>query len=67
MYPIGIVLSFYKHAKEDKRFLEALKVLKSKLVDGEVVIERVVPKLAKFFFCKKGEPSALTTIRYHQI
>lgn len=61
------VLSFYNIAKEDKRFLEALRALESKMVDGQIVVERVVPKLAKFSFCKKGEQSALATIRYHEI
>lgn len=61
------VLSFYNCAKDDKRFLEALKALESRMVDGQIVVERVVPKLAKFSFCKKGEPSALATIRYHEI
>lgn len=61
------VLSFYNRAKEDKRFLEALKALESKMVDGQIVVERVVLKLSKFSFCKKGEPSALATIRYHEI
>ncbi len=61
------VLSFYNRAKEDKRFLEALKALESKMVHGQIVVERVVPKLAKFSFCKKGTPSALATIRYHEI
>ena len=61
------VLSFYDRAKEDKRFLEALDALKSKMVDGQIVVERVVPKLAGFSFCKKGMPSALATMRYHEI
>ncbi|TYQ15268.1 UNVERIFIED_CONTAM: hypothetical protein Cloal_1702 [Acetivibrio alkalicellulosi] len=61
------VLSFYDRAKEDKRFLEALKALESKMVDSQIVVERIVPKLAKFSFCKKGKPSALATIRYHEI
>jgi len=47
------VLSFYNRAKEDNRFLEAIKVLESKMVDGQIVVERIVPKLAKFSFCKK--------------
>jgi len=51
------VLSFYNLAKKDKRFLEALKVLESKTVDGQIIVERVVPKLAKLNFCKKNEPS----------
>lgn len=61
------VLSFYNRAKEDKRFLEALKTLESKMIDGQIVVERVVPKLAGLSFCKKNEPSALATIRYHEI
>lgn len=61
------VLSFYNRAKEDRRFLEALKTLESKLVNGQVVVERVVPKLARLSFCKKHEPNALATMRYHEI
>ena len=53
-YPFGnynlfvyvYVLSFYNRAKADPRFLEALKTLESKLLDGLVVVERVNPKLA---------------------
>lgn len=61
------VLSFYDRAKDDSRFLEALKTLESKTVDGQIVVERVVPKLAGLSFCKKGEPSALATQHYHEI
>lgn len=61
------VLSFYERAKEDKRFLEALAALQSKLVDGQIVVERVVPKLAGLSFCKKGKPSALATVRYQKM
>lgn len=61
------VLSFYKRAKKDSRFLEAFEALKSKTVDGQVVVERVVPKLAKLSFCRKGAPSILATKRYHEI
>lgn len=61
------VLSFYNRAKEDSRFLEALEMLRSKTVDGQIVVERVVPKLAKLSFCKKGEPSVLATKRYNEI
>ncbi len=74
-YPFGnynlfeyvYVLSFYNRAKEDKRFLEALETLKSKAIDSQIVVERVVPKLAKLSFCKKGKPSALATRRYSEI
>ncbi|MEM1484859.1 prenyltransferase [Oscillospiraceae bacterium PP1C4] len=61
------VLSFYNRAKNDNRFLEALKTLESKMVDGKIVVERVVPKLAGLSFCKKGEASALATMCYHEI
>lgn len=61
------VLSFYNRAKEDKRFLEALATLQAKTVDGQLVVERVVPKLAGLNFCKKGKPSALATLRYNEI
>jgi len=61
------ILSFYNRAKKDKRFLEALKMLESKMINGQIIIERVVPKLAKLDFCKKGKPSELATKRYHEI
>ena len=61
------VLSFYNRAKEDKRFLEALETLEAKMVDGQIVVERVVPKLAGLSFCKKGKTSELATIRYYEI
>lgn len=61
------ILSFYNYAKKDKRFLEALAMLESKMVDGQIIVERVVPKLATLNFCKKGKPSFLATKRYHKI
>jgi hypothetical protein len=74
-YPFGnynlfiyvYVLSFYNRAKEDKRFLDALHCLESKMVDGKIVVERVNRKLSGLTFCKKGEPSELATKRYHEI
>ena len=61
------VLSFYDKAKKDYRFLEALDILKSKTQDGQSVVERVVPKLGKLSFCKKGKPSISATKRYNEI
>jgi hypothetical protein len=61
------VLSFYDKAKKDKRFLEALETLKSKMINGQVIVERVVPKLSNLFFCRKGKPSLLATNRYDEI
>ncbi len=61
------ILSFYNRAREDKRFLEAFEALRSKMADGQIVVERVVPKLAGLSFCKKGKPSTLATMRYQEI
>lgn len=74
-YPFGnynlfvylYVLSFYEKARKDPRFLDALACFERKLAFGRVVVERVNPKLAKFAFCRKGEPSAPATARYHEI
>ncbi|MEG0276354.1 MAG: prenyltransferase [Coprobacillus sp.] len=61
------ILSFYDYAKKDKRFLEAFKVLEGKTINNQMVVERVVPKLAKLSFCKKGEVSELATKRWDEI
>lgn len=61
------VLSFYDKARKDRRFLEALGVLESKLIDGKIIVERPNPKLAGFVFCEKGKVSDLGTERYHEI
>lgn len=61
------VLSFYPYARQDARFLEALHQFETKLVDGKVIVERVVPKLGKLNFCKKGQVSHLATKRYEEI
>lgn len=61
------VLSFYDSAKTDKRFLDALEALESRMHDGRIIVERVNPKLAGLSFCKKGHPSDLGTERYHEI
>ncbi|RBP57219.1 hypothetical protein DES36_13111 [Alkalibaculum bacchi] len=61
------VLSFYDRAKKDSHFLEALKALELKMVNEEILVERVVPKLAKLNFCKKGKTSELATKRYREI
>lgn len=61
------VLSFYDYAKRDHRFLEALKALEANLVEGQMVVRRVVPKLAKLEFCKKNKASEKATLRYEEI
>lgn len=74
-YPFGnynlfhyvYVLSFYNCAKTDNRFLQALDALQKKLLNGQLVVERNVPKLAKLTFCERGKPSELATKRYQEI
>ncbi len=61
------VLSFYARARSDTRFREALDALGAKAVNGEMVVERVVPKLSALHFCQKGRPSAGATARWHEI
>ncbi|WP_330613378.1 hypothetical protein [Clostridioides difficile] len=40
--------------KKNNRFLEALKILESKMIGNKIVVESVVPKLSKLSFCKKA-------------
>ena len=61
------VLSFYARARSDERFQAALKALSAKTVSGEMVVERVVPKLSALTFCRKGRPSAGATARWREI
>ncbi|MFC0275102.1 prenyltransferase [Enterococcus devriesei] len=61
------VLSFYEKARNDDRFKEAFETLQGKLVDHQIIVERVVPKLRKLSFCQKGQPSELATKRYQEI
>lgn len=44
-----------------------LENIKEKVVDGQIVVERVVPKLSKLSFCRKGQSSLLATKRYQEI
>jgi len=62
------VLSFYQRAKHDARYLEALRLFKSKLDKrGRVVVERPHRSLAGLSFCAKGHPSDLATARYEEV
>lgn len=67
LYFYVYVLSFYKKARNDNRFIAALDVLKSKMVEGKIIVENPNSKLSGFAFCKKGEPSELATERYREI
>lgn len=51
LYFYVYVLSFYESAKNDNRFLDALNVLKSKMIDGNIIVENPNSKLANFSFC----------------
>lgn len=61
------VLSFYECARDDPRFREALNQLLGATVEGQIVVERVAPRLAKLSFCAKGQPSATATQRLQEI
>lgn len=61
------VLSYFDPARRDPRFQEALAVLESRLVDGQIVVERVHRSLAGLTFCRRGEPTELGTARYQEI
>lgn len=61
------VLSLHDRAKKDPRFLEALALLETKLVAGQIVVERVNRQLASLAFCRKGQPSEHATRRYQEI
>jgi len=62
------VLSFYNYAKQDKRFLDALRILESKLdIQGKIIVERPHRKLAHLLLCQHGKPSELATFRFKEI
>lgn len=61
------VLSFYSTVPRDPRFAEAFNFLRTKCTEGGMVVERVVPKLARLHFCQKGCPSPEATLRYREI
>jgi hypothetical protein len=62
------VLSFYDRAKDDVRYLEALRLLESKLdARGRVIVERPNRRLAELSFCAPRRPSAAATARYREI
>jgi hypothetical protein len=62
------VLSFYDRVKDDRRYLEALRHLESKLDGrGRVVVERPHRRLAELSFCAAGRPSDVATARYREI
>jgi hypothetical protein len=57
-------LSFFKKARDDNRFKDALEKLKQKLMNGKMVIENPNKQLADFDFCRKGKQSELATVRF---
>ena len=61
------VLSHYPAATKDKRFLAALKQLKAKTKQGQIIVENPNRRLAKLEFCKKGAISAAATKRFREI
>lgn len=60
-------LSFYQKAQKDKRFIEALTLLKEKLADGKMIIENPNRQLAEMDFCRKGQVSEPATVKFHDL
>lgn len=59
------VLSFYRKAVIDHRFIEALDMLKGKLdLDGNIIIERTKPQLQQLGIFNTGEISSMARDRY---
>lgn len=61
------VLSFYRRAREDARFQEALAALQASLKDGKIVVQRQNPGLKTLAFCKQGEVCTTGTKRYQEL
>jgi tetratricopeptide (TPR) repeat protein len=61
------VLSFYKKAKADKRFIEALSIIKSKLQEDNLVIENANRKLKDLVSCRVGSINEIATTYYDRI
>jgi hypothetical protein len=61
------ILSFFKSAQEDKRFREALTLLKKKLIEGKMIIDNPNRQLADMDFCRKGQPSELATNKFRDL
>ncbi len=61
------VLSFYARARRSRAFMDALAVLRGKLVDGAMIIEHQRPGLEDLEFCREGVPSKLATARCAEI
>ncbi|MFZ5940224.1 MAG: prenyltransferase [Bacteroidota bacterium] len=60
-------LSFYETARSDRRFLEALDLLRSRMKEGRIIVENPNRQLEAFSFCRKMEASDLATARYAEI
>ncbi len=61
------VLSFYKTAKKDKRFLEAYHTLREKIINDQLIPENPHKAWAEFDFAKKGQVSEIGTKRWLEI
>lgn len=61
------VLSFYPSARGRRPFQQALKTLRDKLIDDQVVVEHSHRRLADLSLCRKGQLSRRATARYREI
>ncbi len=62
------VLSFFPFVRADVRFAEAVELLASKTdAEDRMLVEQPHRGLKGLNFCRRGEPSALATVRYREI
>ncbi|MBN2350152.1 MAG: hypothetical protein JXJ22_15035 [Bacteroidales bacterium] len=60
-------LSFYTRAHRDKRFNDALTLLRGKVKNGNMIVENPNRQLANMDFCRKEQPSELATIKFNDL
>lgn len=61
------VLSYFKKARDDKRFKQAFSLLESKLKEGKIPVENPNRQLANMDLCRKEQVSELATKRFLEI
>lgn len=61
------VLSFYESAVSDNRFMEAYKLLESKMENNKIVVENPNRQLMDMDFCLKGHSSDPASKRFNEL
>ena len=62
------VLSYYRQARDDKRFIDAIRQLGAHTNDGGEIVVDVPPRDWQGYpFARKGQPSGLATQRWQEV